>query len=134
MHNLIRILFFLLQIHFFVGHSKSRTTAPEIAAEAEQEEHDDIVMLDVPDTYVDLIEKVRRSFLWVAQSTISQYVLKVDDDAYVNVPVMIKEIKTLPPSRVYYGSLMKKVPILRTSSRLSSRNKEESGVGYLPDM
>lgn len=47
---------------------------------------------------------------------------------------MMKTIDGLPSSRLYFGYLMNNVPLLRSSSRLSSRNKEKSGVGYLPDM
>lgn len=94
-----------VQIRFFVGHSKTGTTDPERAAHAEQQKHGDIVALDVPDTYVDLIEKVRQSFLWAAQNTVSEYVLKVDDDAYVNVPLMMETINDLPTSRLYATTL-----------------------------
>ena len=56
------------------------------------------------------------------------YVAKFDDDTYVNIPVLLKDLQQHPRERLYYGYFMKKVPIQREST---SKNNEPVLPGYL---
>lgn len=45
----------------------------------------DVLALDVSDTYEDLPQKTLKLFDWVYRNTQAQYVLKIDDDCYLDV-------------------------------------------------
>lgn len=82
--------------------------------------HNDIVVLDVNDTFVALPVKVEAMFNWVATHHPSDYVAKVDDDTYVNLEELLSEIDPLPRQLLYYGS-MRAGPVVRTKGH---RNAE----------
>jgi hypothetical protein len=73
---------------------------------AEMKEFGDIVVVDAPDTYEGLINKVRTVLQWIDNDREVEYVAKVDDDCYVNVAVLLAEIKKLPATRTYFGHMM----------------------------
>jgi len=123
---------------FFIGRGAAGEAIPE-HLEAEIKEHGDIVVLDVPDTYAELARKCREMFAWAIINFKPAFVLKVDDDAYVNLEGMLLEAKGLPKELVYWGS-MQVQPILRGGHRnaefsmpreMSSFPPYASGGGYM---
>ena len=48
--------------------------------------HGDVLKLNVPDTYEKLPQKSLKLYEWIHQHTDAQYVLKIDDDCFLNVP------------------------------------------------
>jgi hypothetical protein len=52
--------------------------------------------------YADLISKLRAAMHWVVLHRDAVYVGKFDDDAYVNAPVLLKDLETHSPVRKYF--------------------------------
>jgi len=64
----------------------------------------DILALDVPDHYEDLPKKTLRLFDWVYQHTNAQYVLKIDDDCYLDVDSYLESLTYR--KYAYYGQIV----------------------------
>lgn len=98
----------------------------------EQQEHGDIVVVDAPDTYEGLINKVRTVMQWVIADRNVDFVAKFDDDCYVNVRTLLKEVAKLPSKeRVYFGQMLAGGKVLRTS-RNAEKNLPRSMDWYPP--
>ena len=73
----------------------------------EAERHNDILIGNIFDNYLNNTLKVYMGFLWVSRTHPNvKYILKTDDDVYVRIPAVIDYLvqKNLP-SRFYGGSL-----------------------------
>ena len=125
---------------FFVGiavadknEMKKGKTRPKISPEvlAEMKEHNDIVVVDAPDTYAGLINKVRTVLQWIDNDREIEYAAKFDDDCYVNVQVLLNELRAIPPTRVYFGNMMAGGKVLRTT-RNAEPNLPQSMNWYPP--
>ena len=87
-------------MRFFLGGQQKKLSANltnEIA------KYGDVVVLDAPDHYEGLRTKVLVTMQWVHKHVNTSFLLKVDDDCYVNVNVLVKEAAKLPRRRAYYG-------------------------------
>lgn len=73
--------------------------------EEENERYQDILFLpELKDSYYELTNKVLKSFEWIDQNVNSSYLLKVDDDSFVRLDVIISELKsTSPRKNLYWG-------------------------------
>lgn len=69
---------------------------------AEKLVHDDILEVNVPDEYRLLSHKLMESLNGVHHINFG-YLLKCDDDTFVNVPRIIEELKYMPRSKLYWG-------------------------------
>ena len=65
----------------------------------------DILFLpDLKDAYKELPSKVLQTFKWIDQNVTSSYILKVDDDSFVQLDLIISELKsTYSARRLYWG-------------------------------
>ena len=73
--------------------------------EEENKRYNDILFLpDFKDSYYELTNKVLQTFKWIDQNVNSSYLLKVDDDSFVRLDVIISELKsTSPRKNLYWG-------------------------------
>lgn len=69
---------------------------------AEKLVHNDILEVDVPDEYRLLSRKLLESFNSV-RAMHFEYLLKCDDDSFVDVPRVIGELERAPNTRYYWG-------------------------------
>lgn len=69
---------------------------------AEKLVHNDILEVDVPDEYRLLSRKLLESFNSV-RTMHFEYLLKCDDDSFVDVPRVIGELEHAPKTRYYWG-------------------------------
>jgi len=85
--------------------------------------------------------KVREMFWWAVTNFAPDFVLKIDDDCYVNLKVMLGVADTSQKSRMYWGTMAENMPIIRNRQ---NRNHEAhlpakmrifppyaSGAGYM---
>jgi hypothetical protein len=106
---------------FFIGRAdrscKGCKDRPEVdpAVLEEQRTFGDLIIVDCPDTYAGLINKVRTVVQWILNDRSVEYVAKFDDDCYVNVPALLADISKYPPERLYYGNMMSGGKVLRTT-------------------
>lgn len=96
-------------VRFLLALNESGHVPTEMLIEAKQ--HGDMVFLDTHDAYRNLVRKVTLFFGWVAaQCPRSARVFKTDDDSFVRIDRLLILSRTLPITRFYYGSFLKKMP------------------------
>lgn len=73
--------------------------------EEENNIYSDILFLpELKDAYKELPSKVLQTFKWIDQNVNSSYLLKVDDDSFVRLDVVMSELKsTSSTRRLYWG-------------------------------
>lgn len=72
--------------------------------EREQFSHNDLLLLNgLTESYKNLTTKLMYSLQWVDQTVDYKFLLKVDDDSFVRVDQLLKEIPLKPPERLYWG-------------------------------
>lgn len=71
----------------------------------ENKKFGDILFLsELKDSYYELTNKVLQTFMWVDENLNFSYLLKVDDDSFVRLDVIISELeKSLQRSKLYWG-------------------------------
>lgn len=75
------------------------------ALQEEAENQNDILLLDVVDTYRNIPAKMLQFYEWVVQSSNIQYVIKTDDDVYMNLDHIMQNfvIDEYPTSKLWWG-------------------------------
>lgn len=68
--------------------------------------HGDILKLNVPDTYEKLPQKSLKLYEWIYQHTDAQYVLKIDDDCFLNVSEYFDSMSYR--KHHYYGRILER--------------------------
>ncbi|XP_055894532.1 UDP-GalNAc:beta-1,3-N-acetylgalactosaminyltransferase 2-like [Biomphalaria glabrata] len=58
----------------------------------EQKLYQDIILVDVLDVYRNLPQKVLAGHLWLEDNYVVKYVMKTDDDCYVNIDTVLKSL------------------------------------------
>lgn len=126
----------VIDVRFFVGTGRrkqdkdSKPVSDDVMAE--KKAYNDLVIIDAPDDYSGLINKVRTSFQWVLNDRGVNFVAKLDDDCYVNVANLIVELqKYKHQKRLYFGKIMNGGKILR-HSRNAEPNLPKSMDWYPP--
>lgn len=89
------------------------------AVALEHDAHGDILQVDMFDTYYNLSLKDTGLFNWLDVNCASvDYVLRIDDDVYVNFSNLVRIVKLLDPSQpAIYGSISGSLPHRGTFSR-----------------
>ncbi|XP_018614631.2 beta-1,3-galactosyltransferase 5-like [Scleropages formosus] len=93
------------QVLFLIGHHAGAGTSPEILKE--QQTFGDILVGNYVDCYRNLTLKVMHGMKWVAENCEPQFVLKTDDDCFVNtchLPRFLVKFNNIK-SGLYAGSL-----------------------------
>jgi len=125
-----------VEARFFIG-GAGGDVHPALAAE--MQEHHDVVVLDVSDKYSALVDKTTGMFAWATSAFDPMFVLKVDDDTYINVGAVRAVVRGLPEHMAYWGK-MQTGPVLRGSHRNAENNVPKgmetfppyaSGAGYI---
>ncbi|RUS82156.1 hypothetical protein EGW08_010090, partial [Elysia chlorotica] len=90
-----------LQLHINripqVEASWERTMAStSISLNEEIQRHDDVMLLDIQDVYRNLPLKVAQCHEWFNRHTVPEYVMKTDDDCFINLPEIVRLLQELP--------------------------------------
>ena len=93
--------------HYFVigiGNLHEETVS---LIQSEQFRHRDLLLLpSIVDNYVNLTRKVLESYVWIDKTVNYEFVLKCDDDSFIQVDKVISELKSMPVSQksaLYWG-------------------------------
>ena len=111
------------QTIFTVG--RHRSWEIEKLVEDESDSYGDILRLNYKDGYSNLTNKTVLSVEWVANNCRPKYVLKTDDDCYVNIPYILPWLDELPPSVKYVGKRNDGMPVIRDPSHRNHVPKEQ---------
>ena len=105
----------LLQVVFLVGQQVNSTHQEQLQSEADQ--YGDIVQEAFIDTYANLTVKSLMLLKWFTQHCDStQYVMKADDDMYINLVKLYELVRANKKPQLLMGSLIcNAIPIKVTS-------------------
>ncbi|XP_033117100.1 beta-1,3-galactosyltransferase 1-like [Anneissia japonica] len=129
------------QVVFLLG--KTYHPATQVLLEDEVQRHDDILQGNFIDSYRNLTLKVQNGFLWAAKVCQPRFILKTDDDCFVNIKLMTHYLlnHNTIKSKLYAGNRMKTLDVIRrndskwrVSNNLYPRHEYPpyaSGTGYL---
>jgi len=124
---------------FVVGRSRLKSVDEIIFREAK--EFNDILLTEFFDSYRRLSHKTLLANKWAAQHCLPKYMLKTDDDCYINIPNILDYLTNYSFKNLYTGRIQWFMPANRNkSSKFYTSEKEynklifppyASGGGYL---
>jgi galactosylxylosylprotein 3-beta-galactosyltransferase len=124
----------VVQYHFVIGGSGFSKEMHSFIAKEQSIHHDLIVLPHVYDNYKSLTQKVLEAFVWIDKTVKHfHYLLKCDDDSFVQVDKVVSELKTLKVANghsLYWGFFNGQAQV-----KLSGKWKESDWVlcdYYLP--
>eukprot|EP00041_Stephanoeca_diplocostata_P002533 m.27735 g.27735 ORF g.27735 m.27735 type:complete len:375 (-) comp13476_c0_seq6:323-1447(-) len=102
--------------HKFMIGTKSLQSTDIQALNKEHQKYNDIALMEnVQENWTNLTGKLLESFTWLLDHVAPfDYIMKVDDDSFVRVDYLMKELVHIPPhdvNRVYWGYFDGKAPI-----------------------
>lgn len=102
------------KIAFFLGKTNKQSVDEKRLLEAKS--YGDMIIGDFPDTYRNITQKLMMAFRWASQQKY-QFLLKTDDDVYINIPSLISWIKrNLDPQKPFYAGVLYRTNIIRDPS------------------
>ena len=101
-------------IHFVIG-TQNLTTSLQITLKYEHNEYKDLLLLhNHTDTYHALTKKMLETFKMLYKSFTFDYILKVDEDSFVNLYAVKELVKSLPTESLYMGFFNNRGRIYKT--------------------
>ncbi|KAK2718360.1 beta-1,3-galactosyltransferase 1-like [Artemia franciscana] len=102
---------------FFVGQSRNYTE--NVLLKEESRIYDDIIQGNFMDTYNNLTLKTMSMLEWASEHcSRTKFLLKTDDDMYINFPPLLKLVSAVKRPRLIFGKLAQKwKPIRNMSSK-----------------
>ena len=95
------------KVIFLLGHIGNDTSALQINVTKESEEFDDIIQEDFIDSYANLTVKSLMLLKWFKQHCEKvPYVLKTDDDVYINLKNLFQVVETNKKPNLLLGTLI----------------------------
>ncbi|KAM4652359.1 beta-1,3-galactosyltransferase 6 [Discoglossus pictus] len=72
--------------------------------EMEQRRHGDLLLLpELRDSYENLTAKLLHMYVWLDRHIHYKFVFKADDDTFARLDILLEELKTKEPRRLYWG-------------------------------
>ena len=123
----------LFSFHFVMGRT---SLAPRLLSHIQREIrlYSDVMVGEFTDKYENLTQKL----LWILQRAIQtltfEYLLIMDDDAFVNIDLMLRRLWTSPRTQLYGGSssVSLRTPVFRTVGRRWYVSKAEYSENSYP--
>ena len=83
-------------------------------------EFHDIIIVNIPDTYENMVHKVVALFKWGARSCGgASYVFRCNDDVYLRLKPVFGALREQVPARIYAGYFLEGVTVLRPEDEVS---------------
>ncbi|XP_041375760.1 beta-1,3-galactosyltransferase 5-like [Gigantopelta aegis] len=93
---------FSIKVLFVLGLSKNDSL--NIAVSKEAEERGDMILAEFEDSYFNLTQKVLMGFKWIKEfCPTAKYVMKVDEDTYINIPKFVTLTNSRNWNNLVYG-------------------------------
>ncbi|XP_044005981.1 lactosylceramide 1,3-N-acetyl-beta-D-glucosaminyltransferase-like [Aphidius gifuensis] len=111
----LTLLNYFIKVHFLIGQTNSLIIQKSI--ERESSEFNDIIQENFYDSYNNLTIKVGMLLKWInnhCQDT--KYVMKIDDDIFLNIPMLLDKLKLQKNSDFLLGEIQYEPPIIRIPS------------------
>ena len=98
------------KVVFVTGGNQNEVTTKTLYREAVI--HKDVIIEDIPESFYSMAKKVMIGLQWAHANFNYDYILKCDDDVYVNIDQLVNEVKKYKHS-TYFGQLMDGQPVER---------------------
>ncbi|XP_054708136.1 beta-1,3-galactosyltransferase 5-like [Uloborus diversus] len=118
---------------FLIG--LSTTKFLNVLTQNENEQYGDVLLGSYVDTYRNLTAKVMHGFTWAFKQCKPMFLLKTDDDCFVNLHLLTEFLRKYNPIRtnLYAGRIRWSAPVIRDpTSRWYVSDKEYRGSRYAP--
>ncbi|XP_052695018.1 lactosylceramide 1,3-N-acetyl-beta-D-glucosaminyltransferase-like [Crassostrea angulata] len=121
-----------IRLFFFVGKEADQKINDTLTME--KETYMDIVELDIRETYKNLVKKITALLQWVTvHCTNTKYILKVDDDVFLNFNLLINYLRNSKPVNSIIGCKLRNAPVVRDKLSKYYISKEEYNPDIFPD-
>ena len=108
---------------FSVGVATSQSIGGLVSHESTN--YKDILRLPYKDSYKNLPNKTMNSLRWIADNCNAKFVLKTDDDCFVNIFQILPWLNGLPQSYQYIGKVNTQMPVIRDPKHRNFVSREE---------
>ena len=108
---------------FAVGIASSQVIGNLVSHESAK--YKDILRMPYMDSYTNLPNKTMNSLEWIAYNCNTTFVLKTDDDCFVNIFHMLTWLNGLPNNYQYIGKVNTQMPVIRDPKHRNFVPKEE---------
>ena len=115
-----------MESYFLVGRSTEETLTGNIYAEAAI--YRDIMIEDIQESFYKLSYKVMIGLTWAHYKFRYDFILKCDDDVFIQVDRMLNLLTTAQKHEGYFGQVMVDQPVMRDGKY--GLTKEEHGNKY----
>jgi len=113
---------------FSVGLATSQSIGHLVSLESSK--YDDILRLPYKDSYKNLPNKTMNSLEWIANNCKAKFILKTDDDCFVNIFQVLPWLNGLPQSYLYIGKVNTEMPVIRDPKHRNFVSREEHKMDY----
>lgn len=111
------------KVYFLVGMTKDESNLRRLSCEAEM--FQDVVFGDTVEHFFNLTYKVQMGFEWAVNYCKFEYLLKADDDVFVNLPKLFQFLydKDTPREKLYAGNVHYAAKVFRAGKYAVSKNE-----------
>ena len=104
-------------LKYFVIGTVGLDAAERRTLEVENREHHDLLLLPIQDSYHTLTRKLLEAYKWLDANVGFQFVFKGDDDTFVRMDAMLRELHQKPSHRLYWGFFDGRARVKRLSKK-----------------
>lgn len=106
----------VVKVVFIMGQAKDTESGEMDAVKKEMRLNKDIVIGSMQEDYRNLTLKTRLALKWAHYECKSAFVLKTDDDVFVNPVVLVEWLKQVPDNNLYTGWCNFNSPVIRNKN------------------
>ena len=98
---------------------------------AEQDKHGDLLIGDYKDAYRNITTKLLMAFQWASQMKCT-YILKTDDDVYIDIPKLMKWLLDQRDNNSVYGGVLYTSYVVRDKTHRHYVRREDLSLDHYP--
>ena len=119
--------------YFLVAQTRDRNLSESLLHEGDA--FGDLIRADYFDDYWNQTLKIQMGFEWASRYCNFSFLLKVDDDVFVNMSALLSNLtnRSMPKYKLYMGLLWQKLPVRRYKGDKWEVTKEEYEPDFYPD-
>ena len=119
------------KLYFYMGLSESEEMNG--LNKKELEKYNDLVIGNFKDSYFNMTRKILFALNWISANTKSKYILKADDDVFINIPQLVAKLNTVyKHKKKLYGGYVYFASVNRDKSHRHYLTRDEFPDGWYP--
>ena len=122
-----------VKLRFLVGTKNLSTETTDLLKKEQSHNGDMAFISDFQESYKALTNKTIEMLKWVHQHVNFSYLMKCDDDTFVYIDLLVRELRTRPKATgFYYGRIERNSPVITEPGDTWSDLDWDLGATYLP--